>query len=63
MIKINYKPGEDISSRDNKNNFSQLFGNSNDDKLYYKGYYDLRNYINYGEFYLDWPNEGIKFIL
>ena len=58
MIKSTYKPGKQLSSTKNKNNYYQAYFTG---KLLYKGYVNKNNYIGYQEAYRDWMNKGIKY--
>jgi hypothetical protein len=62
MIKITYKPGKEISSTKNKNNYYQPSDQWSDD-LWYKGYRKNDNFIGYSECYMVWRNKGIKYII
>jgi hypothetical protein len=55
MIKVTYKPGKQLSSISNKNNYYQSYWNG---KLWYKRLWHKG--IRYQECYI-WRNKGLKY--
>ena len=61
MKEVKYKPGKEILSYSNKNNYCQYYDWYG--MLWYKGYRKNNKHIGYEEYYLGRMNKAIKYII